>query len=67
MCSNHDRMTVMSEKHKGKISLSGYEVLCDLRGFLFGLGGFGWVFLVPCDTAPIGRAWDPNVKNFIHS
>lgn len=32
-CSNHARLTVMLEKHKGEITLSGYEVQYDLRFF----------------------------------
>lgn len=48
-CSNHARMTLMSEQCKGKITLSGYEVQNDLRFFCLDwmdLGGVFWYLVV---------------------
>lgn len=47
-CSNHARMTVTSEKCKGKITLSGYEVQCDLRFFCW-----DWVVLAGVSWYPV--------------
>lgn len=52
---------MISEKHEGKITLSGYEVQCDLRFFLFGL-----VFWYPVVYSTSMQSLGSGCEEFYH-